>query len=94
MVADTMRTYGATTVGVLANVSAARAGRRAILGFTAYGMAPALYLQAGIINILFNAHRGRLLGVIFVRPQIPFEEHPCPVPRIDLFRGVHTLQGL
>jgi hypothetical protein len=42
MVVDTMRAYGATTIGVLANVSAARAGGRAILGFIAYGMAQML----------------------------------------------------
>jgi len=39
MVCDTMRAYGSTTIGVLANVSAARAGSRSILGFIAYGYA-------------------------------------------------------
>jgi hypothetical protein len=39
MVCDTMRAYGATTIGVLANVSVARAGSRSILGFIAYGYA-------------------------------------------------------
>lgn len=39
MVLDTMRAYGATTLGVLANVSAARAGGRSILGFISYGHA-------------------------------------------------------
>jgi hypothetical protein len=39
MVCDTMRAYGSTTLGVLANVSAARGGNRSILGFIAYGYA-------------------------------------------------------
>ena len=39
MVVDTMRAYGATTLGVLANVGAARPGGRSILGFIAYGHA-------------------------------------------------------
>jgi hypothetical protein len=39
MVCDTMRAYGSTTLGVLANVSVARAGNRSILGFIAYGYA-------------------------------------------------------
>ncbi len=39
MVIDTMRAYGATTLGVLANVSAARPTGRSILGFIAYGHA-------------------------------------------------------
>jgi hypothetical protein len=42
MVVDTMRAYGATTLGVLANVSAARPGGRAILGFISYGFAQML----------------------------------------------------
>ncbi len=42
MVVDTMRTSGATTLGVLANVSAARPGSRAILGFISYGFAQML----------------------------------------------------
>ncbi|MEO8369362.1 MAG: Tat pathway signal protein [Candidatus Solibacter sp.] len=42
LVADCMRAYGATTMGVLANVSSARAGGRAILGFIAYGHAQML----------------------------------------------------
>lgn len=42
LVADCMRAYGATTMGVLANVSAARAGGRAILGFISYGHAQML----------------------------------------------------
>jgi hypothetical protein len=36
---DTMRAYGSTTIGVVANVSAARAGGRSILGFISYGYA-------------------------------------------------------
>jgi hypothetical protein len=39
MVLDTMRAYGSTTLGVLANVSAARPSGRSILGFIAYGHA-------------------------------------------------------
>ncbi len=42
MVVNTMRAYGATTLGVLANVSAARPGSRAILGFISYGFAQML----------------------------------------------------
>jgi hypothetical protein len=42
MVVDTMRAYGATTLGVLANVSTARPGSRAILGFISYGFAQML----------------------------------------------------
>jgi hypothetical protein len=42
MVVDTMRAYGATTLGVVANVSPARAGGRAILGFISYGYAQML----------------------------------------------------
>ena len=42
MVVDTMRAYGATTLGVVANVSPARAGARAILGFISYGYAQML----------------------------------------------------
>jgi hypothetical protein len=42
MVVDTMRAYGATTLGVLANVSTPRAGSRAILGFISYGFAQML----------------------------------------------------
>jgi hypothetical protein len=39
MVLDTMRAYGSTTLGVLANVSTARPTGRSILGFIAYGHA-------------------------------------------------------
>lgn len=39
MVCDTMRAYGATTLGVVANVSPARSGSRSILGFISYGYA-------------------------------------------------------
>jgi hypothetical protein len=42
IVIDCMRAYGATTLGVVANVSAARAGSRAILGFISYGYAQML----------------------------------------------------
>jgi hypothetical protein len=42
IVVDTMRAYGATTIGVVANVSVARPGARAILGFISYGFAQML----------------------------------------------------
>jgi hypothetical protein len=42
MVIDCMRAYGATTIGVVANVSVARPGSRAILGFISYGYAQML----------------------------------------------------
>jgi len=41
-VVDCMRAYGATTLGVVANVSAPRPGARAILGFISYGYAQML----------------------------------------------------
>lgn len=42
IVIDCMRAYGATTLGVVANVSVARPGSRAILGFISYGYAQML----------------------------------------------------
>jgi hypothetical protein len=39
MVCDTMRAYGSTTLGVVANVGPARPGGRSILGFISYGYA-------------------------------------------------------
>lgn len=42
LVIDCMRGYGATTIGVVANVSAARPGARSILGFISYGYAQML----------------------------------------------------
>ena len=42
LVIDCMRAYGATTLGVVANVSRARPGDRAILGFISYGYAQML----------------------------------------------------
>ncbi len=42
MVVDTMRAYGSTTIGVVANVSVPRPGSRAILGFISYGYAQML----------------------------------------------------
>jgi hypothetical protein len=42
IVIDCMRAYGATTIGVVANVSVARPGSRAILGFISYGYAQML----------------------------------------------------
>jgi hypothetical protein len=41
-VIDCMRAYGATTIGVVANVGAPRPGSRAILGFISYGYAQML----------------------------------------------------
>ena len=58
-VIDTMRAYGATTVGVVANVGRANPNDRAILGFISYGYAQML-LRLGRIEeyILFlYAHR-------------------------------------
>ena len=42
VVVDCMRAYGATTLGVVANVGRARPGGRAILGFISYGYAQML----------------------------------------------------
>ena len=42
LVVDCMRGYGATTIGVVANVGLARPGSRAILGFISYGYAQML----------------------------------------------------
>jgi hypothetical protein len=42
LVIDCMRAYGATTLGVVANVGTARPGNRAILGFISYGYAQML----------------------------------------------------
>lgn len=42
LVVDCMRAYGATTLGVVANVGRARPGYRAILGFISYGYAQML----------------------------------------------------
>jgi hypothetical protein len=42
LVIDCMRAYGATTLGVVANVGRARPGSRAILGFISYGYAQML----------------------------------------------------
>jgi hypothetical protein len=42
IIIDCMRAYGATTLGVVANVSVARPGSRAILGFISYGYAQML----------------------------------------------------
>jgi hypothetical protein len=42
LVIDTMRAYGGTTLGVVANVGPARPGGRAILGFISYGYAQML----------------------------------------------------
>src|SRR5690242_242582 len=42
LIVDCMRAYGATTLGVVANVTAPRPGARAILGFISYGYAQML----------------------------------------------------
>lgn len=58
-VVDTMRSYGATTIGVVANVGRANPNGRAILGFISYGYAQML-LRLGRIEeyILFlYSHR-------------------------------------
>jgi len=58
-VIDCMRAYGATTIGVLANVSVARPGSRAILGFISYGYAQMLLRLDRIEEFLLflYAHR-------------------------------------
>ncbi len=58
-VLDTMRAYGATTIGVCANVGAARPGARAILGFISYGHAQALLRMDRVEEYLLflYAHR-------------------------------------
>src|SRR5215471_7094067 len=59
MVIDCMRAYGATTIGVVANVSVARPGARAILGFISYGYAQMLLRLDRIEEFLLflYAHR-------------------------------------
>jgi len=58
-VIDCMRAYGATTIGVVANVSVARPGARAILGFISYGYAQMLLRLDRIEEFLLflYAHR-------------------------------------
>src|SRR5688572_13670969 len=36
--------------------------------------------------------RRRRLRLVLMRPQIPLEEHPRPVPRVDLLRRIHALE--
>jgi hypothetical protein len=59
IVIDCMRAYGATTIGVVANVSVARPGSRAILGFISYGYAQMLLRLDRIEEFLLflYAHR-------------------------------------
>src|SRR5215831_2438501 len=59
LVIDCMRSYGATTIGVVANVSVARPGSRAILGFISYGYAQMLLRLDRIEEFLLflYAHR-------------------------------------
>jgi hypothetical protein len=59
LVIDCMRAYGATTIGVVANVSVARPGSRAILGFISYGYAQMLLRLDRIEEFLLflYAHR-------------------------------------
>ena len=58
-VVDCMRAYGATTIGVTANVGAARPGARAILGFISYGHAQMLLRLDRVEEYLLflQAHR-------------------------------------
>jgi len=58
-VIDCMRAYGATTIGVVANVGAARPGARAILGFISYGYAQMLLRLDRVEEYLLflQAHR-------------------------------------
>ena len=58
-VIDCMRGYGATTIGVVANVGPARPGARAILGFISYGYAQMLLRLDRVEEYLlfFYAHR-------------------------------------
>ncbi len=59
LVIDCMRAYGATTIGIVANVSVARPGSRAILGFISYGYAQMLLRLDRIEEFLLflYAHR-------------------------------------
>ncbi len=59
LVIDCMRAYGATTIGVVANVGVARPGSRAILGFISYGYAQMLLRLDRIEEFLLflYAHR-------------------------------------
>jgi len=59
LVIDCIRAYGATTIGVVANVSVARPGSRAILGFISYGYAQMLLRLDRIEEFLLflYAHR-------------------------------------
>ncbi len=56
---DSMRAYGATTIGVVANVGRANPNGRAILGFISYGYALALLRQDRVEEFLLflYAHR-------------------------------------
>jgi len=59
LVIDCMRAYGATTIGVVANVSVARPGSRAILGFISYGYAQMLLRLDRIEEFLLFLHAHR-----------------------------------
>jgi len=56
---DCMRAYGATTIGVTANVGAARPGARAILGFISYGHAQMLLRLDRVEEYLLFLHAHR-----------------------------------
>ena len=58
-VIDCMRAYGATTIGVVANVGAARPGARAILGFISYGYAQMLLRLDRVEEYLLFLHAHR-----------------------------------
>ena len=63
-VVDTMRAYGATTMGVLANVGGG--GNRAILGFIAYGYAEMLIRLDRIEEYLLFCYGHRYLSLIHI----------------------------
>jgi hypothetical protein len=66
MVLDTMRAYGSTTLGVLANVGAARPSGRSILGFIAYGHALMLLrmdrIEESLLFLYSHRHHAHTRG--------------------------------
>jgi hypothetical protein len=58
-VIDCMRAYGATTIGVVANVAPARPGARSILGFISYGYAQMLLRLDRVEEYLLFLHAHR-----------------------------------
>jgi hypothetical protein len=59
LVVDCMRAYGATTLGVVANVGRPRPGGRAILGFISYGYAQMLLRLDRVEEFLLFLHSHR-----------------------------------